>query len=585
MSLKSFLGDPEAVEEARRRIDIERAVLQASLRNLGAQRNLYAPVARLPHEVLCLIFSHYQETSKLTNRRSPLGHWIVITHVCQLWRQVALQYSSLWTDIPFQSPRWALEMLKRSKGADLIAHINLHPYPKQFQPGPSFEVVRAFMEKDLYRAKELVLKNVTTTKLTNIFDNIPLTRAPRLRVLKLAQSYYRSTATQDTVELLNKILCGTTNLQELEVFHTSRWDSKLFNDALTSLTINNPNMKDRPPLSDFLDALSQMSFLKKLRLLGVVLPAASPKTHHGPPIDFPYLEILDFSDGLAEVSSALSYIRFPPNCLVRLQCDGPSNPNLQLSRMMQHMRELYSPSNSSQAQQPRFVSCKVKMLYHPGSDVFFGIEVWPELTEIAGYYPDRSVLKTPSLEFELSWPATDTPAETTRRNLRHIFNEVFSAVPCQNLKVISIVSNDVSVISPKTFQSLGNQPDLTSLYLSGPITPAFLPFLEQSPKENQNSQQAQDQPQQPEGTSSAVRPEPMRFPALQHLDIENTEFEDADQYPFPALKAYLTKRKNNECGLETLCLANPANITDEDVVEFKALVTNFHCEEFDELMI
>lgn len=563
-------NNPEAVDEARRRIDIERAVLQASLRNLGAQRNLYAPVARLPTEVLCLIFSHYQEVSKLLHRKSLL-HWIIITHICQRWREVSLQHSSLWIEIPFNSPRWALEMLQRSKGADLIAHINLYPYPKQFHPGPTSEVVRTFLENHLHRAKELVLRNATTTKLSTIFENIPLTSTPRLQVLKLMQSYYRSSATSDSIELLDKIICETNSLQELEVFHAARWDSKLFNPALTSLTINNLSMKSRPPLADFLDALARTPSLKKLRLAGVVLPEAGSKVTQPLTINLLDLEILDISDTLPEVADALSYMRYPLTCQVRLQCTMGLNPIPNLSQTMKHMREFYSRWPSTM--RPHFLSCKVKLLYHPGSDVFFSIEFWPELTETTGHYPDRSILRTPSLELELTWSASETSPETTRREIRHVFNEVFGAVPSQNLTVISVMANDVSVLSSKTFLPLGQQPDLTSLHLSGPIAPAFLRFLEQRPKARQ----------QQEGRNSPTpSPEKMIFPSLRYFDINNIEFEPPDQYPIEALKAYLSKRRNNNCGLETLCLANPANLTDEDAAGLRALVTNLHCEEVEE---
>ncbi|KAI0046202.1 hypothetical protein FA95DRAFT_1414494 [Auriscalpium vulgare] len=88
-----------------------------------------APVARLPPEILSLVFSILSsidpphptlfEPFKLKN---DLG-WLVVTHVCRRWRNIALNDPALWaSDIALPSvmgDRWAAEFLSRAQGLPL----------------------------------------------------------------------------------------------------------------------------------------------------------------------------------------------------------------------------------------------------------------------------------------------------------------------------------------------------------------------------------------------------------------------------------------------------------------------------------
>ncbi|KAI0263251.1 hypothetical protein BC834DRAFT_785328, partial [Gloeopeniophorella convolvens] len=84
------------------------------------RRDALVPIYTLPPELLARIF-HFHALSHppLIDGRS-LG-WIVDTHVCQHWRQVALGDGSLWSDIkgPSAKNRWIPEMVARSKDAPL----------------------------------------------------------------------------------------------------------------------------------------------------------------------------------------------------------------------------------------------------------------------------------------------------------------------------------------------------------------------------------------------------------------------------------------------------------------------------------
>ncbi|KAI0042360.1 hypothetical protein FA95DRAFT_1610264, partial [Auriscalpium vulgare] len=64
------------------------------------------PVARLPPEILALIFSiltaidrpmlNRSQTANLKLRRKNKLGWVTVTHVCQRWRTIALRNPLLW---------------------------------------------------------------------------------------------------------------------------------------------------------------------------------------------------------------------------------------------------------------------------------------------------------------------------------------------------------------------------------------------------------------------------------------------------------------------------------------------------------
>lgn len=92
------------------------------------------PVARLLPELLSIIFSFWRELEPtmfydrdravyFLQPERRLG-WIKSTHVCRVWRQVALDNAHLWNNIVFEDRYydWGIEMLKRSRRSQLSVH-------------------------------------------------------------------------------------------------------------------------------------------------------------------------------------------------------------------------------------------------------------------------------------------------------------------------------------------------------------------------------------------------------------------------------------------------------------------------------
>jgi hypothetical protein len=103
-------------------IDTARQLLHSHL----ARLNAFTPISVLPPEVLARIFYFLVFKDPACSRGQNLG-WIRATHVCQFWRQVALDDSSLWATISGFSENTELisEMLARARNAPLDIDIHL----------------------------------------------------------------------------------------------------------------------------------------------------------------------------------------------------------------------------------------------------------------------------------------------------------------------------------------------------------------------------------------------------------------------------------------------------------------------------
>src|SRR5712691_3114799 len=54
--------------------------------------------------------------------RTP--HWVAVSHVCHLWREVALKCKALWTCIPLVTPAWAQRALTLSNPHPITIRID-----------------------------------------------------------------------------------------------------------------------------------------------------------------------------------------------------------------------------------------------------------------------------------------------------------------------------------------------------------------------------------------------------------------------------------------------------------------------------
>ncbi|KAF8624595.1 hypothetical protein AX17_007088 [Amanita inopinata Kibby_2008] len=85
-------------------IDAQRKRRQALLCDLGLYKAAVAPHKRLPEDILRKTFilcAHAYGTVQIPLRSNPCGTpmQLVLSHVCSLWRQIALSTGELWSDV------------------------------------------------------------------------------------------------------------------------------------------------------------------------------------------------------------------------------------------------------------------------------------------------------------------------------------------------------------------------------------------------------------------------------------------------------------------------------------------------------
>ncbi|KAJ7178189.1 hypothetical protein C8R46DRAFT_1076072 [Mycena filopes] len=90
-------------------------------RALQTRRNSLAPIWRLPTELLTQILELCPtiEADKPEFQTAKFALGLKVSHVCRRWREIAMKRPNFWAHIVLSRPRWALEMLHRSRGAPL----------------------------------------------------------------------------------------------------------------------------------------------------------------------------------------------------------------------------------------------------------------------------------------------------------------------------------------------------------------------------------------------------------------------------------------------------------------------------------
>jgi hypothetical protein len=316
-SSESKVGKKSA-NEAIRLIDLQIANLHESIRILNSQRNGHLPISTLPVEIFTKIFLLHQH-----NVPVQMPAWIKfirITHVSQRWREIALNFSGLWTCIPFNHPKWAKEMIARSQHACPIVKANYIPslYPSEAR------LLKNFLQQHLSRVQVLEIFDTNLRHVVKLFQDIQPTSVPCLSTLSLSLRWPESgtepSEILDSLQIVDSRLLNANSLRKLNVSTTPRWDLNLFS-GLTHLKLCDGRNIPRTQTSQrkFLDALRRMPNLQSLHLDGPALPKAVDKSSLEP-VHLPNLRDLSVLDTVPTVEFFLHHVTFPPTTRIAIGC-------------------------------------------------------------------------------------------------------------------------------------------------------------------------------------------------------------------------------------------------------------------------
>ncbi|KAH8091684.1 hypothetical protein BXZ70DRAFT_476311 [Cristinia sonorae] len=259
-------------DDAARRILAELIEVHASaIVDLKVRMNTYTLIARLPSEILADIFAWCISITPVRRGHSTLSHsWIMVTHVCHYWREVALNTPRLWSNITFGSRNIerVQAFLARSKQARL--------YVEGAELSKEWLSVLSTIITQLPRIVTLQL-TLSRHHVNAIADSLPPS-APVLKSLYLSEGTgfngdtlpVSSTVsfTRPSEAILPKCAMPALEGLSLVVYSPPRWSSLGLPSSLRHLIIHNVVglIKNTEGVGAAVDALRNVPLLEFLHL-------------------------------------------------------------------------------------------------------------------------------------------------------------------------------------------------------------------------------------------------------------------------------------------------------------------------------
>ncbi|KAN0127931.1 hypothetical protein V8E53_014279 [Lactarius tabidus] len=331
-------------------IDAEIKSLEGSIRALRRRRNALAPISSLPTEVITTIFS----TLRVPVAPSPLTPftlggkpddlpWMRVAHVCQHWREIALNQPLFWSHLDFTkfTSAGAAEILTRAKTVPLhlAARVPGHWDDGRFS---------AFQNELSTHTPHICHLDISAEyfRLRKIFEGL-VSPAPALECLSFSCEAYQNRAISSRVSVPETLFDGTTprlsclKLRNCEI----SWKSPLLK-CLRYLDIRTLSAEARPSLSVWLDTLDEIPQLKTLILhsaspmaLPTSLPSGIVRT-----VTSDSLTVLDISASARDCGLALAHLILPALTRMSLvatsHCRNGSDVQEILPYVSQHARAL-----------------------------------------------------------------------------------------------------------------------------------------------------------------------------------------------------------------------------------------------------
>ncbi|KAI0369209.1 hypothetical protein BV20DRAFT_968410 [Pilatotrama ljubarskyi] len=281
--------------------------------------NTMAPISRLPPEILSEVFALVAISDYEAQRRNHYGpshayKWITLTHVCRIWRTVALNTPRLWSRIVLTKPDVAREVLARSKKAPLWVSATV-----AYRDDARLPILDTLMQESS-RIKEFRLTG--PARLVQALSTKWRLPANMLESMFLSSDVkpFDRDSFLPTLPLSSDFLSGQIpRLRRLEIHRiTVDWTNPLFCPSLKTLIVH-ARYDTTPKLGEFsqlLTALENMPLLETLNLNEAIprLPDDAtnlPAVQHA--VTLPALRSLDLFSDAIECAKLLRHLSLPHN--------------------------------------------------------------------------------------------------------------------------------------------------------------------------------------------------------------------------------------------------------------------------------
>ncbi|KAJ6528214.1 hypothetical protein DFH09DRAFT_1285537 [Mycena vulgaris] len=262
----------------------------AQIAALRSRRNEAIPIARLPNELMCRIFSIYAADP----HRFKKLEWIKLLHVSKGWYNLVMGHQKLWSVIDiympdgetpltiriiyFESPIYSLILLTcapRALDLDITGDAAVLT-----------ELLTYLSAYSLPLLERLALHPIGADVIPGFqFSDSIIDRAPRLKTLQL----YR-------------MCLNFSSLRDLE--------------ALTLVSCLETKTSQIPPFGTLVSALQSSSDLRTLELEHVVEWSESAHVH--PVVHLPLLQALILRDDAAPCTQSLRHVAFPASARISI---------------------------------------------------------------------------------------------------------------------------------------------------------------------------------------------------------------------------------------------------------------------------
>ncbi|KAF5337040.1 hypothetical protein D9611_003183 [Ephemerocybe angulata] len=289
------------IEDYRGRLWQRVLELENEMRIVRGCLNVAVPIGRLPPEVLSNIFL----VLKQEHAHKQLPVCFILSHVCQQWRAIAMDCSSLWSDLSdSDGPKLSELKLSRSRNAPLSI--------QYLQPNGENEKILQLALSQVSRLRDIDIYD--SCRSNNAFDLVAAFsgftgNAPLLRSLRIERETMKAEDQFPDVDLKDI----PPSLQILELRNCNiPWTYIPISPSLEYLQLCNEHLNEinRLPTQVFAKLLKCLPRLVSLDLCGY-LPADGISTFAHTPVTLPRLSTLKLKDPINHIRSFLRHIQVP----------------------------------------------------------------------------------------------------------------------------------------------------------------------------------------------------------------------------------------------------------------------------------
>ncbi|KAJ7449664.1 hypothetical protein FB451DRAFT_751743 [Mycena latifolia] len=259
----------------------------------------------LPNEILAEIFQNACETSiaRSTTLKS-------VSHVCHLWRQVALGCGKLWiqADYDHDHPEWVNAQLRRSANMPIIVKAHFPMQSRGMQNLRLALKVPAIHTLDIQASPDVldqVWESLNAASLRTLSLFIPWSQMPK-DIPYPGPTFQLNSPHLRTLALSNFIIS---------------WDAALFKN-LTHLRLHLQDQTFAPSMTQILGMLSSSPMLTELTLLHAIEASSRlPCPESVSVVPLPHVATLLLDDDILNHIFILCHIDIPTHCNVTLKVD------------------------------------------------------------------------------------------------------------------------------------------------------------------------------------------------------------------------------------------------------------------------